>query len=207
MPTATRPAATNRDLDAIRLELELYVRSSYASLIRTARRVVSNLHDAEEAVQDGLLAATRALPRFRGDARLSTWVHTIVRNAATRVRCRRGRREVALEDVLGLDEDDGPLELAGLDPSPDAALARDEFRRELRDALARLPAEQARLLRWRELEGRDNDEIASRLGIRGGAARVRVHRARLALRSQLDLDGGIAPRPGRARRDGPRRAA
>ncbi|MFG0320541.1 MAG: RNA polymerase sigma factor [Planctomycetota bacterium JB042] len=201
-PTALPPAAP--DLAVLRRRLERAAQDSYASLLRTARRVLRDEHDAEEAVQDALGSATRELSRFRGEAQFTTWLHAIARNAALRLRRRRERREPLLDDVLARDESGAPAELAGPDADPSAAVSRDEAVRSVRDAIARLPEPQARLVRWRDLEATSPEEIARRLGIGAGAARVRVHRARRALRSLLAPRERRPARSTRARRS-PRR--
>src|SRR5207244_851724 len=74
--------------------------SSSAHLYQAAFRILSNPHDAEDAVQDSLLCAFRNLNQFHGRARFSTWLHRIAINSSLmRLRKRKCRREFPLEPV------------------------------------------------------------------------------------------------------------
>jgi len=165
-----------------RQEMEEYIQNHYDSLLRTSRRILKNESDAEEAVQEGLLAATRGLSRFRGDAKLSTWLHTVVRNAALWVRRVRSRQEPSIQDLLSTDTDDNRLAVAEDGHDPIDGLVRVEDETRLREALTTLSDTNRQLIEWRDFEGTASHEIGARLGIRRGAVRVRVHRARAALK-------------------------
>ncbi len=194
MTTLVRPIPAV-DVGAVRDELERYVRRSYGSLLRTAMRVLKHVDDAEEAVQEGLLAATRALHQYNGLAKVSTWTHTIVRNASF-LKWRRLRGlEPGQDDVLRRGADEDPLDVEGPAADPSARLDREETCRRVRDALEVLPVDQARLIRWRHLDGMSYDEIADRSGIGVGAARVRVHRALSALRALVESGSPASRRP------------
>ena len=86
-------------------------------------RITGHRHDAEDALQDALVAAWRALPTFRAEAKFSTWVHRIAANAALKVVAR--RREVPVEEVLDAPIDDVldgwyPADGGGADHAPHA---------------------------------------------------------------------------------------
>jgi RNA polymerase sigma factor (sigma-70 family) len=76
------------------------VRREGARLLATARRLLGSTQDAEDAVQEAFLQAHRAIDRFNGDSRLSTWLHRIVVNAALmKLRSRRRKPEQALDEL------------------------------------------------------------------------------------------------------------
>jgi RNA polymerase sigma-70 factor, ECF subfamily len=98
------------DADAMLLErLRRGEEAAYEELVRTegrrlravARRLLRNEEDAQDAVQQALLSAFRALPAFNGESRLTTWLHRIVTNAALMKLRARGRKpEESIEDLL-----------------------------------------------------------------------------------------------------------
>lgn len=127
--------------------------------------------DAEDALQETFLAVHRALPRFRGEARLSTWVYRIAVRAALRVRARRR---------------DGPAvdpETPGGGGAADLE-ARLEARR-LQEAMARLPVEHRLVLSLFALEGLSHRHIAEVLGVPEGTVWSRLHAARRRLSEEM----------------------
>ena len=111
--------------------------SSSSHLYQVAFRILSNPHDAEDAVQDSLLCAFRNLNQFHGRARFSTWLHRIAINSSLmRLRKRKCRREFPLEPVFTGNELIAPVidPLSG-DPNPEEQCARVEQRKILLEAL------------------------------------------------------------------------
>jgi RNA polymerase sigma-70 factor, ECF subfamily len=77
-------------------------------MLVVARRLLRNEDDARDAVQDAFLNAFRALPRFREEAKLSTWLHRIVINAALmKLRAAKRRSEVNIDCLLPLFDEQG----------------------------------------------------------------------------------------------------
>lgn len=152
-----------------------FFRRLYASVYRWVAKASGAAHaDVEDLVQETLLQAWAGRDRFRGEAAPLSWVVAIARN---KVRDRFKRRTaVDLHEALDRLEDR---------PIPDALAASDEARRLVRRALEALPAEYARLLRWRYLEGASVRSMAERLGESEKAAESRLHRAREAFREIL----------------------
>jgi RNA polymerase sigma-70 factor (ECF subfamily) len=149
---------------------------AFAELVRAyERRVTSVLYrllddrrDVEEATQDVFVQAWRNLGRFRGHAQLFTWLYQIAVNEAL-MRRRRKR-----PDVQELDD-----RLASA-PDPEPGL-RELLVREL----AALPFEHRAAVVLRDVEGLSNAEVAEALGISVGAAKSRIHRARMQIRDAL----------------------
>src|SRR5580700_5525372 len=85
--------------------IETLFRRYQRQLLGTARRILGNTEDAEDALQDGLLSAYRNLARFEGRSRFSTWLNRIVINAALRRRRRaKGLRVTSLDATSSEDE-------------------------------------------------------------------------------------------------------
>jgi RNA polymerase sigma-70 factor (ECF subfamily) len=153
-----------------------------------ARRFLGNEEEAQDAVQDAFLSAYRSLDRFEGEARLSTWLHRIVVNAALmRLRGRRRRPEEPIEKLLPRFDTTGTtLEFPREWQAPaQRLLERKETRSIVRDNIEKLPFGYRAVLLLRDIEERDTDETARLLGLTAGAVKVRLHRARLALRTLL----------------------
>lgn len=198
MDPATRRRAAVMDTEAFLLRrLRDGDERAYATLVRThgarmlavARRMLRHEEDAHDVVQEAWMQAFRALPRFEGQSRLSTWLHRITVNAALmKIRAQRRR---PLDPVAALrDGDDGDLfdAIASSDASADAALAGRERRALVRQALAQLPEAHRAVLTLRDFEDLDTDESARRLGTTTGAAKTRLHRARQALREAIERE-------------------
>jgi RNA polymerase sigma-70 factor (ECF subfamily) len=168
---------------------EELVRTHGGRMLAVARRFLPVEEDARDAVQDAFLSAFRALPAFEGNARLSTWLHRIVVNAALmKLRTRRRKPEQSIEELLPGYLEDGhferpasPWRSEDLDPAE---------QHDLRDLVLRsihaLPESHRNVLLLRDIEDLDTEEAAQLLGISPGAVKTRLHRARQALRELLE---------------------
>ena len=139
-----------------------------------------NREDAADLAQDVLLTLHRALPRFRGDASLSTWTYVVARRACARRQRRAGRQSSLDAPALAHIKERS-------DPSPGPA-SRLEHRRlaeRLEDAVAALPRPQREVLVMRDVEGLSAREVGAVLGLGERAVKSRLHRARVALRERL----------------------
>lgn len=168
---------------------EAVIRVHGRAVLACARRLLGNEEDARDCVQETLLAAFRSVGTFEGKSRQSTWLHRIaVNHALMRLRRRRARPELAIEDLLPRFLEDGHH----ADPpcpwseAQTVALQTAESRRIVRDAIERLPAQHREVVMLRDLEGLSTEETAELLGITSNAAKIRLHRARQALRTLLD---------------------
>lgn len=170
---------------------ERLVRGYGGRLLAVTRRLLREEEDARDAVQDAFLSAFRAIDRFEGQARLSTWLHRIAVNAALmKLRSKRRRPETSIEELLpGFIEDGHMAE----PPAPwregaDVLLARGETREWVRNRIDELPESYRTILMLRDIEELDTSEVAELLQISPGAVKTRLHRARQALRTLLDRD-------------------
>lgn len=173
------------------------VRSYGPRLLAVARRVLGNDQDAQDALQDAFLAAFRSLDGFEGSARLSTWLHRIVVNAALmRLRSRRRKAELPIDGLLPDFLEDGHIAAfpAEWNASADVLVQKKEICQFVRECIERLPEDYRIVLLLRDIEELDTMETASLLGIQAGAVKTRLHRARQALRELLSsrLGGGAS---------------
>ena len=143
------------------------VRRYLADVYRVALRLLGDEDLAQDAAQDALVNAIRALGRFRGDASFRTWVLRIAANAAkSQARRRWRKREVTLAAVEG-------VAIEGEDPEQ-SAVVRDEAAR-VRALMERLPRKQRLAVELRVNQGLDYQDVARVLNCSTGAARVNYH--------------------------------
>lgn len=166
------------------------VRAQGPRMLAVARRLLRSDDDAADAVQEAFISAFRAIGNFEGGARLSTWLHRIVVNSSLmRLRTRTRRSEVSIDELLPKFVEDGqhidePREWRS--PEPLDAIERRETRLLVRGLIDQLPGDYRTVLLLRDIEGLDTKETADLLGVTPNAAKIRLHRARLALRTLLD---------------------
>jgi RNA polymerase sigma-70 factor (ECF subfamily) len=186
-PTLPRDAEDARDralLDAHlagdRDAFDELVRRHRDRLWAVALRTLGHREDAADALQEALLSVYRSAGGFRGDARVTTWLHRVVVNACLdRIRRNQVRATVPLPDG------DGPAERG--DPLADRETALD-----IEAALATLPPEQRAALVLVDVQGLPVDEAAAVLGVPTGTVKSRCARGRARLAVQL---GHLRNRP------------
>ena len=153
-----------------------------------ALRLVGNASDAEDLAQDALIRALKALPNFRGESSLSTWVYRITVNTwKNRVRSEKRRglwKMLPMSLFTGEDEDEEPPFQDGSKPL-DAGLESDEKGAVVQKALLELDAESRAVVVLREIEGQSYQEIAAALDIPEGTVKSRLSRARETLKGKL----------------------
>lgn len=168
---------------------EEVVRAYGGRMLAVARRMLASDEDARDAVQEAFLSAFRSIGRFEGVSRVSTWLHRIVVNVALmKLRGRRRKPETPIETLLPAFREDGHHQeqfRPWIVPADDLLL-QTETRAFVRAAIARLPDNHRTVLLLRDIEERDTDEVASLLGVTPNAVKIRLHRARQALRTLLD---------------------
>jgi RNA polymerase sigma-70 factor (ECF subfamily) len=166
------------------------VRANSGRMLAVARRILKSDEEAHDATQEAFLQAFRAIDRFQGDALLSTWLHRITVNACLmRLRHRRRHPELAIEDLLPDYDDTGHRLEEHAVEWPDDVVGRMEqaqLGKVVRDAIERLPENYRCVLVLRDIEGLSTEEAAQALGVRPEAAKMRLHRARQALRTLLE---------------------
>jgi RNA polymerase sigma-70 factor, ECF subfamily len=152
----------------------------------TALSLVKNEADAEDVAQEAIIKAYRALANFRGAAKFSTWLLTIVFNEA-RGRLRQTKR-VTVEslDSRGEDEQDlTPFVIADWREIPSEVLERKELAKRIEDAIQNLAPTYREVFLLRDKEELSIEEIAQIAGVSPGLVKVRLFRARMVLQRQL----------------------
>lgn len=155
------------------------VEATYRDTFTLAVRLTGNEEDARDVTQEAYLRAFRGLSRFRGDAQFSTWMYRITANCAATYLGRRNRhRHDPLPDAA---------EVVDLRADHDPGLAADgtALRDRLLTALDTLPPKLRAVVVLRDVYELSHDAIADELGISTTAAKVRLHRARHKLRSEV----------------------
>ena len=167
------------------------------------RRFVASEGEAWDLVQDALLSAIQALPRYDGRARLSTWLYAIATRRGIDELRRRGRAPFLSLDALqpsfvrtGVHAEDVAAWAPGSGPEPGTPLDLAEHAEAaelVRAAVDRLAPSAQEVIRMVDLDQLERAEVAAVLEITPGALAVRLHRARLALRSLLAPHFALEP--------------
>jgi len=172
------------DHDAFRV----LMRRHNQTLYRTARGILRDDAEAEDAVQEAWVLAYRAMGRFRGEARLSTWLVRIVANEAI-ARARKRRRGA---EIIRLDGDTEPSVDTGAaamtesaSEQPEHGALRAETRRLIEKTIDELPDAFRAVFALRALEEMSVEETAAALRIPEATVRTRFFRARALLRESL----------------------
>ena len=167
---------------------EQLIRASGGRLLAVAKRFFRNEADAQDALQDGLLSAFRGIQRFEGQSSLNTWLHTIVvRACLMKLRSRKNQQE-SISELLPEFESDGHRSRPGKAWTNEALqmIQRDETKTTVRKAIDQLPESYRTVLLMRDIEGLDTKAVAEAMDVSENVIKVRLHRARQALRELLD---------------------
>jgi RNA polymerase sigma-70 factor (ECF subfamily) len=160
-------------------ELLTIVSSRLPSLYRSAYRLLGNAADAEDAVQDALLAAYRHLDQFEGRSKMSTWLNAIVRNSVRmRLRTRLRHMHVSLNEPIGDDPEHSLSDrLPDDEPTPEDECRNSELNKQLRNFSNQLFPALLRTFQLRAIEGLSIRETAKILGLPNGTVKARLSRA------------------------------
>ena len=156
------------------------------SMTRIATAILGQRADADDAIQDALVALWRELPRLRDAARFNAWADRILVNSCRLVLRRRRRATVREIPVPGARSDrPGGDSLPAVESGEMGTVDRDVFRR----AFETLDADARALIVLRHLEDRPVTEIAAVLGVPEGTVKSRLFTARRALDAALTREG------------------
>jgi len=168
-------AARGGDKDAF----DELVRRTYQATYTLALRLTSNEEDARDVVQESYLRAYRGLKNYRGDAQFATWLYRITANCSSTFLQTRSRHRH--DDLADHHEPADP----GHDADVEAQYGATELRGRLDTAMATLPPRLRAVVVLRDVYDLSHEAIAEELGISVSAAKVRLHRARIKLRTQV----------------------
>jgi RNA polymerase sigma-70 factor, ECF subfamily len=163
---------------------EALMRRHNRLIFRTVRSVIRSDVEAEDVTQDAWLVAYRHIAQFEGRASFSTWLTRI----AIRIALLRMRQERKLKALSEVELE--PSDMNEQQDHPARMLERRQLTELLERAIDRLPFEYRVVLVLREVEQRSTSETAESLGTTEENVRVRLHRARAALRELLKEDFG-----------------
>jgi RNA polymerase sigma-70 factor (ECF subfamily) len=177
-PAERTDAQVVRDvLSGERDAYRLLVRRYGGVLYNHALRMVGNQDEAADLVQRAMVSGYRKLASCREPDRVGAWLFRILSNLAKDFVRSPRRRDISLERIPEIQEQGGdPLEHAH----------RGEVRNRLRTALASLTPEQREAFVLKHVEGRSYEEMAAVLDVPRASLKMRVHRAREALKDLLE---------------------
>jgi len=161
-------------------ELDCVVSRYLPMFYKRALRFLGNVPDAEDAVQDALLSAYIHLGQFRGQAQLSTWLMTIVTNAAL-MQLRRRSGYFSLDQEQGEERLTFSERLADSKPSPEEVCSTLEARNRLVEGAQRLSPKLRRAFQLCDIDGLTTKEAAHVLGVPQGTVKAQLARARAQL--------------------------
>jgi RNA polymerase sigma-70 factor (ECF subfamily) len=195
-PAAVDEGLARRAAEGDQAAFELIMRRHNRLLFRTARSVLRSDAEAQDALQEAYLRAWRALPGFRAEARLSTWLVRIVINEALGRLRQRELQLVPLDEALAAAEhQDLPEWLRDdQDRQPERVAMRADIRRLMEARIDGLPEVFRTVFVLRGVQELSVEEVAQALGIPEATVRTRFFRARGLLREALsrDLDTATA---------------
>ncbi len=179
-------APDQSDVKSGKPDIEEALREASQKLYKAATVLCPNMQDAEDALQDTLLAACRSYASFRGSSSPTTWMYRILLREAARKRRARAHDPFhpSAADTLASDEK-SPFE---------AAESSDEYRA-LLAALRMLPPRQGEIATLFYLEGLSYVQLADALGISVGTVKSALSRARTSLREKLEQRAAIKEVP------------
>ena len=188
-PSESEDAVAEARMDCDSSEAEQLVRGNIGWMRALAQRMLGNSVFAEDVVQEAFIAAFRGLPFFEGRSSLKTWLHRVTVNASLmKLRQLKRLNEQSIDELLPeFDQYDCRIET----PWPNLAHVEDILDNEqllavVSEKVAMLPDAYRIVLQLRDIEGYDTGEVAELLDISTSNVKVRLHRARSALKKLLE---------------------
>ena len=184
MPPPTDHALLDAARRGDRSAIDALLERHQARIYRFGMKMCRNPEDAQDVLQETLLAMARSVGDFREESSISTWLYSIARGFCVKKR----RKSKFAPERLGSLETDVPAEVHRLlDPRrlPDEELADKELQEALEKSIDSLDPIYREVLLLRDFEGLTASETAEALGVSLDAVKSRLHRARLAVRSAM----------------------
>lgn len=159
------------------------VRLHQGAVYRQLLRILGDPAEAEDLAQEVFVTVFKAIESFRGESRLSTWIHRIAQNHARNRLKFHGRRKRKGDSILddNTEEAVAAPETGSRLPRPDHEVEARQAESHIRSALALLEEEQRALIVLRDLEHMSYEDIQQLTGLPSGTVKSRLHRARMAL--------------------------
>jgi len=150
-------------------------------------RLCGHREDAEDTMQEVLVKAIPYLPKFDNSRALAKWLYTVAKNHCLMTRRKSKfapKHELSLEELMPDREELEQLDSSSI-PNPESSTIRGEQAQRLREAIRALPPHYRIVLVLRDMEGFTDEEAGEVTGLRPGTIRIRLHRARLFVRKEL----------------------
>jgi RNA polymerase sigma-70 factor (ECF subfamily) len=181
-----------RATDLLRLNTPEAVEEAIGLLQNTvysfSMKVCGHPEDAEDTMQEVLLRSLEHLAKIQDPQELALWLYTVTRNRCWRMRRKRSHapaKMFSLDELMPSGEELGLL-LQDAGKSPEGNLLRDEQRYLLHQAILRIPAPMRIVLVLHDMEELTTEHVAKVLGLQQGTVRIRLHRARLSVRKEMN---------------------
>lgn len=179
-------AVIDGDQDAFAELVDRYQKPVY----NLALRMVNQEQDALDLAQEAFVRAWRGLPGFRADARFSTWLYRLTSNLCIDfLRAQKNRRTVSMT-VEEEREETQQWQVPDPAPGPEEQTIEREHARQIRNAMAKLTAQQRQILTLRSIHGLSYAEIGQIMELKEGTVKSRLARTREQLRRILMPDDG-----------------
>lgn len=165
------------------------VRNNIGWMIGVAQRLLSDRALAEDAVQEAFISAFRGIDKFENRANLKTWLHRITINAALmKLRKIKRHAEKPIDDFLPeFDSYECRIEVPWNQlVSVEDILSREQDKTLVHSSINKLPDKYRNVLLLRDIEAYDTHDVAVLLGISESNVKVRLHRARAALKKLIE---------------------
>ena len=175
--------------DGIAVDSDELVRSNIGWMLALAERLLRDRALAEDVVQESFVRALDGLAGFEGRSSLESWLHRITVNTAlSKLRQLKRLSEQAIDEHLPeFDRHDCRIEMPWSRlASVDEIIASEELRRHVVETIGKLPDAYRVVLQLRDIEEYDTSEVAALLSISQSNVKVRLHRARAALKKLLE---------------------
>jgi len=179
------------DVDAF----EVLVKNHQKRMLNIAYRMVGNYEDACDIVQDAFISAYRNLKSFKGKAKFSTWLYTIVinlsKNRLKQLKTQLHREKFSIDDPVLTNDGQIRGELASREPSALESLERRNIQQKVQECINSLDEDFREVLILRDIQGFSYDEINDLLKIPEGTVKSRLFRAREAMKDCLKKVIGV----------------
>jgi RNA polymerase sigma-70 factor (ECF subfamily) len=171
-----------------RAEFARFVETYSGQVYRLALKMLQNSQDAEDILQETFIKAYKALPKFEGRSRLSTWLYRIATNEALMFLRKKRPVQVSVDEPIENDEgDERPRQIIDWCCIPENELMSTEARAYLDHSVQQLPESLRAVFLLRDIEGLSTRETAEVLDISESAVKTRLSRARFRLRELLSV--------------------
>ena len=169
--------------------LKQHLEKEKDKMFRIAWKMCGNPEDAQDILQETALKALRSWHQFRGESQISTWLYRIASNTCLSKQRRKSLEFVdpsILEGIQHDSESSSMPQLKDWSNDPLAKALNDELRTKLDQAILKLPELYRMVFILRDVEGMSGEHTAKTLGITLTNVKVRLHRARMFLRNELE---------------------